>query len=45
MRGLDPRIHQLFTRIFRGRWIAGSSPLLSGSILVDRVHDVDSSVF
>jgi hypothetical protein len=42
MRGLDPRIHQ--ERQIKG-WIAGSSPRLSGSIFMDRVHDVDSSVF
>jgi len=26
-------------------WMPGSSPRLSGSFFVDRVHDVDSSVF
>jgi hypothetical protein len=26
-------------------WMAGTSPRLSGSIFVDRVHDGDSSVF
>jgi hypothetical protein len=25
-------------------WMVGTSPRLSGSIFVDRVHDVDSSV-
>jgi hypothetical protein len=29
----------------KARWIAGSSPGLSGSILVDEVHGMDSSVF
>jgi hypothetical protein len=26
-------------------WMAGTSPRLSGSILVDKAHGVDSSVF
>jgi hypothetical protein len=26
-------------------WMAGTSPRLSGSFFMDRVHDVDSSVF
>jgi hypothetical protein len=26
-------------------WMAGTSPRLSGSILMDRVHGVDSSAF
>jgi len=45
MPGLDPGIHLLAQESLRREWIAGSSPRLSGSILVDGVHGMDSSVF
>jgi hypothetical protein len=37
-----PGIHVLAAK---KTWMAGTSPRLSGSFFVDRVHDVDSSVF
>jgi hypothetical protein len=48
MRGLDPRIHagDPCGRMFSNApWIAGTSPRLSGLILVDEAHGMDSSGF
>jgi hypothetical protein len=46
MPALVAGIHVLLLRSDPGKtWMAGTSPRLSGSIVVDRVHDVDSSVF
>jgi hypothetical protein len=42
--GLVPAIH-VFPTAETKTWMPGRRPRLSGSILVDRVHDVDSSVF
>jgi hypothetical protein len=44
MPGLVPGIH-VFPAVGLKTWMAGTSPRLSGSIFMDRVHDVDSSVF
>jgi hypothetical protein len=44
MPGLVPGIH-VFLLFEAKTWMAGTSPRLSGSIFVDRVHGVDSSVF
>jgi hypothetical protein len=38
-------IHVLFSAYSRKTWMPGIRPRLSGSIFVDRVHGVDSSVF
>jgi hypothetical protein len=40
MAGLDPAISMLERNV-----IAGSSPRLSGSFLLDRVHGVDSTPY
>jgi len=46
MAGLVPVIHVLLAAaVKRKTWMPGTSPRLSGSIFMDRVHDVDSSVF
>ena len=39
--GLDPAIHH--KRFIQSEWMPGSSPRLSGLILVDKAHGVDSS--
>ena len=45
MPGLVPGIHVLNLTKSKKTWMAGTSPRVSGSIFMDRVHDVDSSVF
>jgi hypothetical protein len=52
MPGLDPGIHDEVQidqterwRLGAVSWIAGSSPRLSGLILMDEVHGMDSSMF
>ncbi|WP_210210120.1 hypothetical protein, partial [Rhodopseudomonas palustris] len=45
MPGLVPGIHALLKENAEKAWMAGTSPLLSGLVLVDKAHGVDSSVF
>jgi len=45
MPGLVPGIHVFAAHAARKTWMAGLVPRLSGSIFMDWVHDVDSSVF
>jgi hypothetical protein len=46
MPGLVPGIHVFLARRSTSKtWMAGTSPRLSGLILVDEAHGMDSSVF
>jgi hypothetical protein len=45
MAGLVPAIHAFLDAATARTWMPGTSPGLSGSILVDEVHGMDSSVF
>jgi hypothetical protein len=38
MRGLDPRIHHSSQDSFAAGWIAGSSPAMTGLVVLDGGH-------